>query len=181
MRHLPAEDSRHLLTPGKCRYSAASARAYQPRRGRHPRNPAIPASADPTAGMPGTREGRELGQEAEEENNRKLDKARQIREAHLRDGPRPDEDEHPKQRLHQTLPINHRHCQLLRRCVDELADGFDLPKRRAVDCHGGHQLGEHIRHAIHSCRQLVELIPCRGLSVSIFVAARCCVFWVGHG
>ena len=80
MRHMSAEDSRHLLIPGKCRYTTPTARAYQPRRGKHPRSPAIPASADPTAGMPGTRNGNELGHEAEEENNQMLDEE-EIREA----------------------------------------------------------------------------------------------------
>ena len=73
MRHLSSEDSRHLLVPGKCRYKAEPGRAYQPRRGRHPRSPAVPASSDPTAGMPGTRDGRELGHEVGHENNQRID------------------------------------------------------------------------------------------------------------
>ena len=73
MRHYDARDSRHLLTPGKCRYRTADAtRSYAPRTGRHPRPPAIPASGDPTSGMSGTKDGKELGHEAEEENLQRL-------------------------------------------------------------------------------------------------------------
>ena len=89
MRHYSSEDSRHLLIPGKCRYTAQPGRAYQPRKGKHPRSPAIPASSDPTAGMPGTRDGRELGHEAEQENNERLDE----QEAEARKAEHPDQDD----------------------------------------------------------------------------------------
>ena len=79
MRHYDARDSRHLLIPGKCRYRTADAtRSYAPRTGRHPRPPAIPASGDPTAGMSGTKDGKELGHEAEEENLQRLREAERL-------------------------------------------------------------------------------------------------------
>ena len=59
-------------------------RSYAPRRGRHPRPPAVPASADPTAGMPGVQDGHELGHEAEEEN---LQKVREAERMELEDTP----------------------------------------------------------------------------------------------
>lgn len=89
VRHYSSEDSRHLLIPGKCRYVTQPGRAYRPRAGRHPRSPATPASSDPTAGMPGTRDGRELGQEAEHENNQRLDE----REAEIEKAQRLEQDE----------------------------------------------------------------------------------------
>ena len=58
--------------------TADSTRSYAPRRGKHPRPPAVPASADPTAGMRGTKDGKELGHDAEEENLQRLREAERL-------------------------------------------------------------------------------------------------------
>ena len=72
MDHLPRDRDGHLMEPGKCRFATKPGREYVPRRGAHPRDPARPASDDPTAGLPSRArtgvdgEYRELGAEGEE-------------------------------------------------------------------------------------------------------------------
>ena len=65
MDHLPRATGEHLLEPGKCRFATNPKRAYAPRRGHHPRDPARRATADPTAGLPGTGRAPDLGEPQE--------------------------------------------------------------------------------------------------------------------
>ena len=51
----------HTYIPGECRMTVAQERKSAPRKGRAPRDPRQPASDEPTAGLPGTHDGQELG------------------------------------------------------------------------------------------------------------------------
>ena len=44
--------TKHTLVEGECKHAAMKFRAGTPRSGRHPRDPARPASSEPTARMP---------------------------------------------------------------------------------------------------------------------------------
>ena len=62
----------HTFEPGQCRHAVQPARRFAPRVGHHPRDPARPAQAEPTARLPGNvpdehAERRELGVEGEEQ------------------------------------------------------------------------------------------------------------------
>ncbi len=76
MRHLP-RDKGHLLEAGKCKWGVVPARAYAPRSGAHPRDPARRASEEPTSRLAGAPGGDELGQQGEAA----LDEERREREA----------------------------------------------------------------------------------------------------
>ena len=63
----PREHEGHTYEQGKCRWAAADIRRVHKRRNhREPAEARPPAEAEPTAGMPAQREGRELGQGGEE-------------------------------------------------------------------------------------------------------------------
>ena len=69
VKRLPKAAVGHTFEAGKCRHAEADAHQLQaPSRRAHgePHTPVPPAASDPTAGMAPTRDGRELGQEAEE-------------------------------------------------------------------------------------------------------------------
>ena len=55
----------------ECKWAVAGFR--KKRSGHHPRDPAKPATEEPTAGLPGTHEGKELGADAEEEARKKAE------------------------------------------------------------------------------------------------------------
>ena len=64
IRRLQREHHGHTGREG-CRNQIKATRMGLPRQGRHPRDPARPATEDPTMGMPGTAEGHELGADGE--------------------------------------------------------------------------------------------------------------------
>ena len=53
----------HTVVQGECKWAVAGYR--KKRTGHHPRDPAKPASEGPTAGLPGTNKGVELGADVE--------------------------------------------------------------------------------------------------------------------
>ena len=55
------------MIENECKWAVAGFRRGTKRKGHHPRDPARPAFDEPTAGLPGTNEGQELGNEVEEE------------------------------------------------------------------------------------------------------------------
>ena len=66
MIHLPRYRDGHTFEPGQCRHAVQPARRFAPRAGHHPRDPARPAQAEPTARLLGNvpdehEERRELG------------------------------------------------------------------------------------------------------------------------
>ena len=71
MNHLPRYRDGHTFELGQCRHAVQPARRFAPRAGHHPRDPARPAQAEPTARLPGNvpgeqEERQELGVEGEE-------------------------------------------------------------------------------------------------------------------
>ena len=88
MNHLPRFRVGHTFEPGQCRDAVHTGRRFALRVGHHPRGPARPASAEPTARSPGhvpdaAGELQELGREGEEHAIRS-DERRQaeVREGH---------------------------------------------------------------------------------------------------
>ena len=67
MEHKNRWHSSHTYVPDECKWATAQVRQGSSGTGRHPREPARPASDDPTAGLPGHVEGEELGADAERE------------------------------------------------------------------------------------------------------------------
>ena len=65
IQRLPRTHHSHTMNPG-CRMTLTQERQSIPRVGHHPRDPAQPASDDPTAGMQGTHNGEELGADGED-------------------------------------------------------------------------------------------------------------------
>lgn len=65
LQHRPSTNDSHTYS-GDCKYATAPKRAAHKRQGAHPRDPAQPASADPTSHMPGNDNGIELGAAAED-------------------------------------------------------------------------------------------------------------------
>ena len=51
------------MIQGECKWAVAGYR--KKRSGHHPRDPAKPATEEPTTGLPGTHDGKELGADAE--------------------------------------------------------------------------------------------------------------------
>ena len=74
LEHKPRLDQKHTYTPSECKWATAQVRSHAPRTGRHPRDPATPASDDPTANAPGTVGGTELGADAEQELEQREDR-----------------------------------------------------------------------------------------------------------
>ena len=75
---LGRDNCKHTYKPG-CQWDVNRERAYEPRTGRHPRDPAHKASESSTSRMPGTTGGVELGADAEEAVDTTLQQASSAR------------------------------------------------------------------------------------------------------
>ena len=93
----PRFNEAHTYEDGKCKWASAPMRASHKRAGRHPRDPATAASAEPTAGLPGNVDGRELGADADDAveanaldqiNQLERDEGQEIASSSSRDIPR---------------------------------------------------------------------------------------------
>ena len=86
MNHLPRYREGHTFEPGQCRHAVQAGRRFAHRVGHHPRDPARPATAEPTARLPShvpdaDGELQELGREGEEQAIRSDER----RQAEVRD------------------------------------------------------------------------------------------------